>query len=178
MAERAMPRFAKRDGQTDFARPKRRLNMEKTIHIFTDGSAIRNPGPGGWAAVLIRGSKSWEMSGASPWTTISEMELVAAVEALRSLPPGSLVELRSDSELLIHGMRFRVFRWQGQGWRNSRGMQVQSQHLWSELLRLNELMDIRWRWIRGHCGHPVQTRVDALAYRAARTQMSDLRRAA
>jgi RNase H len=68
--------------------------MEKTIHIFTDGSAIRNPGPGGWAAILIRGSKSWEMSGAPPWTTISELELSAAVEALRSLPSGSLVELR------------------------------------------------------------------------------------
>ena len=143
--------------------------MEKTIRIFTDGSAIRNPGPGGWAAVLIRGSKSWEMSGASPWTTISEMELRAAVEALRSIPAGSQVDLRSDSELLIHGMRFRVFRWQRQGWRNSRGMELQHQQLWRELLRLNERMNIRWRWIRGHSGHPVQTRVDALAYQAARS---------
>ena len=143
--------------------------MEKTIYIFTDGSAIRNPGPGGWAAVLIRGSKSWEMSGASSWTTISEMELLAAVEALRSIPAGALVELRSDSELLIHGMRFRVFRWQRQGWRNSRGMELQHQQLWRELLRLNERLNIRWRWVRGHSGHPVQTRVDALAYRAARS---------
>jgi ribonuclease HI len=152
--------------------------MEKTIHIFTDGSAIRNPGPGGWAAVLIRGSKSWEMSGALPWTTISEMELVAAVEALRSLPPGSLVELRSDSELLIHGMRFRVFRWKRQGWRNSRGMELQNQHLWRELLRLNERMNIQWCWIRGHCGHPIQTRVDVLAHQAARAQLRNLRMAA
>ena len=143
--------------------------MEKTIHIFTDGSAIRNPGPGGWAAVMIRGGKSWEMSGARPWTTISEMELLAAVEALRSIPEGSLVELRSDSELLIHGMRFRVFRWQRQGWRNSRGLDLQYQELWSELMQLNERLTIRWRWIRGHSGHPVQTRVDALAYRAARS---------
>ena len=103
--------------------------MEKSIHIFTDGSAIRNPGPGGWAAVLIRGSKSREMSGASPWTTISEMELLAAVEALRVLPAGSVVELRSDSELLIHGMRFRVFHWQRKGWRNSRGLELQHQQL-------------------------------------------------
>jgi hypothetical protein len=82
---------------------------------------------------------------------------------------GSLVELRSDSELLIHGMRFRVFRWQRQGWRNSRGLELQHQELWRELLQLNERMNIRWRWIRGHSGHPVQTRVDALAYRAARS---------
>jgi ribonuclease HI len=106
------------------------------------------------------------------------MELLAAVEGLRSIPEGSLVELRSDSELLIHGMRFRVFRWQSQGWRNSRGMELQHQRLWKELLRLNERMNIRWRWIRGHSGHPVQTRVDALANRAAKTQKHNLRMAA
>src|ERR1039458_2421841 len=115
-----------------FRVPRGRFSMEKTIHIFTDGSAIRNPGPGGWAAVFIRGSKSWEMSGASPWTTISEMELLAAVGALRSIPAGSLVELRSDSELLIHGMRFRVFRWQRQGWRNSRGMRSEERRVEKE----------------------------------------------
>ena len=118
------------------------------------------------------------MSGASPWTTISEMELLAAVEALRSIPEGSLVELRSDSELLIHGMRFRVFRWQRQGWRNGRGQHLQHQELWSELIQLNERMNIQWRWIRGHSGHPVQTRVDALAYRQARSQQFNLRSAA
>jgi ribonuclease HI len=106
------------------------------------------------------------------------MELLAAVEALRSIPAGALVELRSDSELLIHGMRFRVFRWKRQRWRNSRGMELQHQQLWGELLRLNERLNIRWRWIRGHSGHPVQTRADALAYRAARTQWCNLRMAA
>ncbi len=126
--------------------------MEKTIHIFTDGSVIRNPGPGGWAAVLIRGSKSWEMSGASPWTTISEMELLAAVMALRSIPAGSRVELGSDSELLIHGMRFHLFRWQSRGWRNSRGMELQHRELWRELHCLNAQMRIRWLWITGPAG--------------------------
>ena len=143
--------------------------MEKTIHIFTDGSAIRNPGPGGWAAVLIRGSKSWEISGASPWTTISEMELMAAVEALRPIPEGSLVELRSDSELLIHGMRFRVFRWERQGWRNRRGTQLQHRELWTELIELNTSLPIRWKWVKGHNGHRDQSCADELAYEAARS---------
>jgi ribonuclease HI len=66
-------------------------------------------------------------------------------------------------------MRFRVFRWRKHGWRNSRGQDLQNQNLWRELLHLNERLNIRWRWIKGHSGHPVQTRVDALAYRAART---------
>ena len=88
--------------------------MESTFHIFTDGSVIGNPGPGGWAAVLMSGDKSWEMSGSSPWTTISEMELLAAVEALRSIPAGSSVQLCSDSELLISGMLFHIRHWQSQ----------------------------------------------------------------
>jgi len=150
------------------------LRPQLIFYIFRSlrdpiNSAIRNPRPGGWAAVLIRGRKSWEMSGASPWTTISEMEIQAAVEALRSIPAGSMVALRSDSELRIHGVRFRVFRWQRQGWRNGRGLDLQYQELWSELIQLNERLNVRWRWIRGHSGHPVQTRVDALAYRAARS---------
>src|ERR1019366_4008931 len=104
---------------------RERFFMERAFHVFTDGSAIGNPGPGGWAAVLIRGNKGWEISGHSPWTTISEMELLAAVEALHSIPAGSLVQLCSDSELLIHGMRFYVRRWQRQGWRNNRGIPLQ-----------------------------------------------------
>ncbi len=152
--------------------------MSKSIFIFTDGSAIGNPGPGGWAAVVIHGARRQEIAGSVPWSTVSEMELRAAVEALRLTPTGARIELRSDSELLIDGMRFRVFRWQRFGWRNSRGFELQHQKLWRELLHLNELRTIRWRWIRGHGGHPIQSRADALAYRAARTQASSFPMAA
>ena len=152
--------------------------MESTFRIFTDGSVIGNPRPGGWAAVLVSGHKSWEMSGSSPWATISQMELLAAVEALRSIPAGSYVQLCSDSELLISGMLFHVMRWQSQGWRNSRGAPLQHQDLWRELLAISERLNIRWQWIRGHSRHPFQTRADALAYRAARTQGCDLQLAA
>ena len=89
--------------------------MDQTYRIFTDGSAIGNPGPGGWGVVVIRGKKRWEMSGAHPWTTISEMELVAAVRALRSVEGRAWIELHSDSQYLIYGMRASVFRWQRQG---------------------------------------------------------------
>src|SRR5271169_2173396 len=111
--------------------------MEGTFHIFTDGSVIGNPGFGGWAAVLMSGGKSWEMSGSSPWTTISEMELLAAVEALRSIPAGSSVQLWSDSELLISGMLFHIRHWQDKEWRNSRGALLQHPHLWRELLAMS-----------------------------------------
>ena len=142
--------------------------MNQTYRIFTDGSAIGNPGPGGWGVVVIQGNKRWEMSGAHPWTTISEMELVAALQALRSLKDPAQIDLHSDSEYLIYGMRAFVFRWQRQGWRNRRGTELQHRELWTELIELNARLQIRWKWVKGHNGHPVQSRADALAYRAAR----------
>ena len=152
--------------------------MTSAFRIFTDGSVIGNPGPGGWAAVLMSGDKIWEMSGSSPWTTISEMELLAAVEALRSIPVGSSVQLCSDSELLISGMLFHIGRWQDKQWRNSRGAPLQHLELWRELLAMNERLNVQWQWIRGHNRHPFQTRADALAYKAARTQGCGLQMAA
>jgi ribonuclease HI len=99
--------------------------VNQTYRIFTDGSAIGNPGPGGWGVVVIQGKERWEMSGAHPWTTISEMELVAAVQALRSVEGRGRIELHSDSEYLIYGMCAFVARWQRQGWRNRRGTELQ-----------------------------------------------------
>jgi ribonuclease HI len=142
--------------------------MDQTYRVFTDGSAIGNPGPGGWGAVLMQGRKRWEMSGACPWTTISEMELVAAYQVLRSLPCRARIDLYSDSEYLVYGMRAFVFQWQRRGWRNRRGVALQHRELWVALLELNAQHQVRWMWIKGHNGHRDQTRADALAYHAAR----------
>ena len=109
------------------------------------------------------------MSGALPWTTISEMEFVAAVQALRSVQGRARIELHSDSEYLIYGMRAFVSRWQRQGWRNRRGNQLQHRELWAELIALNARLHIRWTWIKGHNGHRDQSRADELAYEAARS---------
>ncbi len=142
--------------------------MDWTYRIFTDGSAIGNPGPGGWGAVLMEGNNRWEISGGCPWTTVSEMELLAALQALRPLTCRARIELYSDSEYLIYGMRAFVFQWQRHGWRNRRGTQLRHRELWEELIALNARLCIRWTWIKGHNGHPDQIRADALAYQAAR----------
>ena len=92
----------------------RTLSVDQIYRIFTDGSAIGNPDPGGWNVVVIQGKERWEMSGAHPWTTISEKELVAAVQVLRSVEGRARIELHSDFEYLIYGMRAYVFRWQRQ----------------------------------------------------------------
>lgn len=142
--------------------------MDQIYRIFTDGSAIGNPGPGGWGAVFMQGRRRWEMSGGSPWTTAGEMELCAAIEALRSLSSRARIELYSDSEYLIYGMRAFVFHWRRRGWRNRNGVTLPHRELWAALLDLNTRLQVRWIWIKGHNGHRDQTRADALAYQAAR----------
>jgi ribonuclease HI len=106
------------------------------------------------------------------------MELTAAIQALRSLPAGSKVNLYSDSDYLIRGMKYLATRWRSSGWRNRRGLPLQHQELWRELLQLEKEVHIRWTWVRGHSGHRLQDRADALAYAEARKCFHALRRAA
>ena len=93
--------------------------------------------------------------------------LSQSVQALRSVEGRAQIELHSDSEYLIYGMRAFIFRWQRQGWRNRRGTQLQHRELWTELIELNTSLRIRWKWIKGHSGHRNQSRADELAYEAA-----------
>jgi len=97
------------------------------------------------------------------------MELVAAVRALRSVEGRARIELHSDSEFLIDGMRVFVSRWQRHGWRNRRGVQLQHRALWTELIELNRSLPIRWKWIKDHGGHRDQAHADELAHQAARS---------
>jgi ribonuclease HI len=127
-----------------FKRDNFKLTRYRHIAFFTGGSAIGNPGPGGWGADLMHGNKYWEISGAHPGTTVSEMELVAAAQALRLVPDRARVEFHSHSEYLIYGMRFFVFHWQRHGWRNWRGEALQHRELWAELIALNVRFRIRW----------------------------------
>ena len=142
--------------------------MNQTYRVFTDGSAIGNPGPGGWGALVMNGTRRWEMSGGYSRTTVSEMELVAAIEALHSLPLGARIDLHSDSQYLIYGMSSFISKWERDGWRNRRGCHIQHRQLWTELTLLNANREIRWVWLKGHNGHRDQTRADSLAYQAAR----------
>jgi ribonuclease HI len=142
--------------------------VNQAYRVFTDGSAIGNPGPGGWGTVVMNGTRRREMSGGYRRTTVSEMELVAAIEALRSLPVGVRIDLHSDSQYLIYGMSSFITKWERDGWRNRRGSEIQHRQLWTELTLLNAQREVRWVWLKGHNGHHDQTRADALAYQAAR----------
>ena len=152
--------------------------MDTTFRIFTDGSAIGNPGPGGWGAVLILGRKRWEMSGASSPSHQFGDGVGCRYTGTSRATTWSAGRVRSDSEYLIYGMRVFVFRWQKQGWRNRRGGELQNRELWTELIDLNAQLRVKWRWLRGHNGHPIQKRADALAYREARELWQTQRSAA
>ena len=114
------------------------------------------------------GQQPLERSQVYPRTTVPKMELIAAVEALRSLPIGVRVDLHSDSHHLIYGMNRFISKWERDGWRNLRGCHIQHRQLRTELTSLNANREVRWIWLKGHNGHRDQPRADSLAYQAAR----------
>ncbi|MCU0722759.1 MAG: ribonuclease HI [Planctomycetes bacterium] len=133
------------------------------VEIFTDGSCLGNPGPGGWGAILRSGGREKELSGGDPSTTNNRMELKGAIEALRALRRPCRVVLRSDSQYLILGMREWVRAWQARGWRRAGNKPVENLDLWQELVEASSRHEVDWVWIRGHAGHPENERCDRLA---------------
>jgi len=152
------------------ARIKRRRNTVDLpiIEIYTDGACSGNPGPGGWAAVIINGDSEREISGGEPRTTNQRMELKAAVEALKSLPGPSRVRLYSDSAYLVNCFQQDwISRWRRNGWLNAKGQPVENQDLWRQLAGLNARHTVEWVKVKGHSDNRYNERCDALARRAA-----------
>jgi ribonuclease HI len=139
------------------------------IKLYTDGSCMGNPGPGGWACLLLSGEYAKELSGMESQTTNNRMELKAAIEGLGAIRTESDVEIFSDSSYLVRGMNELVARWQETGWRTANGKPVQNQDLWAELQRAAARhVRVAWIWVAGHSGLTEQQRVDRLAKDAAR----------
>ena len=130
------------------------MSASRVIQIFTDGSCLGNPGPGGWAYIIQDGEQRAQESGQSVDTTNNRMEMMAAIEALKALPASQSVILHSDSQLLIKTMTL--------GWKRKK-----NQDLWAELDQLAARHRITWQWVRGHNGHPENEACDSLAQRAA-----------
>lgn len=143
------------------------------ITIYSDGGASPNPGPGGWAALLIADNGyTKELSGAEKETTNNRMELTAAVEALRALKQSSHVMFYTDSEYLRKGITEWLAKWIRQGWQRREG-EVKNQDLWQALQAETKRHEITWQWVKGHAGNPNNERVDQMAT-AARQQMLGL----
>ncbi len=143
----------------------------KTVEIYTDGACSGNPGPGGWAAVLIHNGNERELSGFEPHTTNQRMELQAAIEGLRALKFPCLVKLYSDSAYLINAFRQNwIGNWLSNGWHNSQKKPVENRELWEELLRLTQTHQVEWIKVQGHGDNHYNNRCDSLARIAIKTE--------
>jgi ribonuclease HI len=136
------------------------------VQIYTDGACRGNPGPGGWAALLIAGEQRKEVSGAETATTNNRMELTAAIEGLSALKRRCRVLLYTDSKYVLQGITQWLPQWKARGWRTAAREPVKNQDLWERLDAAAAAQDIEWHWVKGHSGHDGNEYVDALANRA------------
>ena len=135
------------------------------VVIYTDGACQGNPGPGGWGAILRYGRHTREISGGEKDTTNNRMELQAALEALRALTEPCQVTLFTDSEYLKKGITEWMPNWKRRNWRR-KGGKLANVDLWMKLDEEMARHEVRWRWVRGHAGNPMNERVDKLARQA------------
>jgi ribonuclease HI len=139
------------------------------IELWTDGACKGNPGPGGWGAILLIPNQApTELSGYDAATTNNRMELTAVIEGLKQLPDRSgMVTVHTDSQLVVKGMTEWIAGWQRKQWRKSDGEPVLNAELWRALLAQSQrLGQVRWQWVRGHSGVPLNERADQLAVAA------------
>lgn len=138
------------------------------VILFTDGACSGNPGPGGWAFILRHPSsgKEIERSGGEAATTNNRMELSAVIEGLKALTRTSKVEVWSDSQYVLNGLREWLDGWKARGWKTASKKPVKNQELWQELDRLKGMHELTFHWVEGHAGHPENERCDQLAVAA------------
>lgn len=134
-----------------------------TVDIYTDGACRGNPGPGGWAALLVFGTERKEVSGADPATTNNRMELMGAIGGLGALKRRCSVKLYTDSKYVLQGITEWLPNWKARGWRTAARQPVKNQDLWELLDATVSAQDIEWHWVKGHSGHAGNEHVDQLA---------------
>jgi len=136
------------------------------VEIYTDGACRGNPGPGGWAALLIAGENRRHVSGAEPQTTNNRMELMAAIQGLGALKRRCAVRVYTDSKYVLQGATEWLPGWKARGWRTASREPVKNQDLWERLDLALAAQDIDWQWVKGHSGLEGNEFVDELANQA------------
>lgn len=141
--------------------------MQKHVDIFTDGSCLGNPGPGGYGAVLKYKSNVKELSQGYQLTTNNRMELLAPIVALASLKEPCQVVITTDSQYVRQGITQWIDKWIKNNWKTSGKKPVKNVDLWKLLYKENQRHNVTWKWVKGHSGHPENERCDDLARDAA-----------
>ena len=137
--------------------------------LWTDGCAApTNPGPGGWAYIVVHDGSERASSGGEPWSTNNRMELTAVIRGLRALPVGSVVQVRPDSTYVIKGATQWVKAWHTRGWKTKAGTPVLNEDLWRELEQAMGIhQHVGFEKVKGHSGVVLNERCDRLAAQAA-----------
>ncbi|EJF75291.1 ribonuclease HI [Bartonella alsatica] len=142
------------------------LNQQKNVEIYTDGACSGNPGVGGWGAILRWNDHERELYGGEVQTTNNQMELMAAICALKALKESCYVDLYTDSVYVRNGISVWLEGWKKNNWRTVSKKTVKNRELWQVLEDVCSRHTVRWHWVKGHAGHPDNERADALARKA------------
>lgn len=144
------------------------MTSRTKVTIYTDGSCLGNPGPGGYAAVLLWNGHRRELSGGFSGTTNNRMELLGVIEALSALKRPCNVTLLTDSSYIANAVtKDWLGAWRKNGWRTSDKKPVKNRDLWERLVPLLSRHAVEFRFVRGHSGDPENERCDELARTAA-----------
>lgn len=142
----------------------------KEIAVYTDGGCHGNPGPGGWAYVLVLDSAKQTGSGAESNTTNNRMELTAVIESFRTVMRQRLqterIVVHTDSKYVKNGITTWIHSWLANGWKTAAKKPVKNQDLWIRLHELSEIIQPRWLWVKGHSGDEVNELCDTLVQQA------------
>lgn len=135
------------------------------VTIYCDGACLGNPGPGGFAALLMLQNSTEErvVTGYELSTTNNRMELKAALFGLNALKKRCHVELFSDSQYVVKGMNEWIHNWQRSGFRGANKKEIVNVDLWKELILASRNHNVVWKWVRGHAGNELNERVDEIA---------------
>lgn len=140
------------------------MDNKPLVTIYTDGSCSGNPGPGGWGAILLCNDKMKELSGGEKSTTNNQMELLAVINALKTLKMPCKVNLYSDSAYVVNAFKENwISSWQANNWKTASKSPVKNKELWIELLSLTSIHEVNFLKVKGHADNLYNNRCDELA---------------
>jgi len=137
----------------------------KRVLLFSDGSSLGNPGPGGYCAILRYKENEKIISGGEPHTTNNRMELRAVIEGLKALKEPCIVEIYSDSNYVVQAINQWLSGWVRKNFKN-----VKNPDLWREFVEVAQPHKLRAIWVKGHAGHEENERCDKIAKQMAQEQ--------
>ena len=143
------------------------------IKIYTDGACVGNPGPGGWAAIILVENEKKELFGGEKLTTNNRMELIAAIKGLEfcakedeKQPSLKLIKIFTDSTYVKEGITVWINSWEKNNWKTADKKNVKNIDLWKRLKELVKSNQVEWNWVKGHSEDPMNDLADKLAKEA------------